>query len=385
MIQTVFLLGNHIQALGLARQICRTGISVILFSDTKYSISRFSNAVKKWFVFKNEDELLTKIIELNKNPKNILLFPTNDKMVEFLCQNYSILNKLFYLGIPDPITIDIFANKCNTYHFASNHNIPVPESYFPRSFKELEKLSEIIEYPVIIKPAVMYRFHEMFGSKAFKCNNKAELISKVITITRRFPWDQLFIQEFLEGGAKTLFSYGTFAVNGNTIVSLMANRTRQNPMTFGNSTTYAVTCNNPIIKEQAETLLRLTKYFGLAEVEFMYDEKTGKYKFLEVNTRAWKWHSISDGLGFSFIGKMISYFNNNDTSEIKDFNTQIGWVERLTDTVVVVKELLKGNNLIREVIKSYNTPRVYAVWSRRDIIPFFMYMVLSPILFFKRH
>jgi len=385
MIESVFILGNHIQALGLARQVQKLGLEVMLFSDSRYSITRFSNAVKQTIIFKSENDLLDKIVNLNINPKNILLFPTNDRMVEFLSQNYDLLSRGFYLGIPGPETIKIFADKCNAYRFAARHNIPIPDSYFPNSMKEVNEIAEKIKYPVIIKPAIMHTFHKIFGKKAIKCDNLTELISTIALVTKKIPLDQLIIQEFLDGGAKTLFSYGTFAANGKAIASLMVNRTRQNPMTFGNSTTYAVTCNIPEIKEYAEKILELANYFGLAEIEFMYDKKNKQYKFLEINTRAWKWHSISDGLGFSFIERMISYFNYNDTIEIKKYSDVYGWIERLTDTAVVIKELLHGNNLIKEVLKSYRTPRVYAVWSKRDIIPFIMYIFLSPFLYFKRN
>jgi len=385
MINKVFILGNHIQALGLCRQISNYGVDVILFTNTKHSISRYSNSVKKSIIFKNEDELLIKITTLKENSKTILLFPTNDQMVAFLSTNYNYLSESFYIGIPEPKTVDIFANKRNTYRFAAENSIPIPESYFPENMSELKILSDKLTYPVIIKPAIMHSFHKIFRKKAFKCNNKKELIERTIQITERFPIEELIIQEFLDGGAKTLFSYGTFAVKGKPIASIMANRIRQNPMDFGNSTTYAVTCNIPKIKEQAEKILNLTNYFGLAEVEFMYDAKTKQYKFLEINTRAWKWHSISNGLGFSFIGKMIAFLDTGDKTEMKEFDKEVAWVERLTDIAVIIKELFHGNFIITTALKSYKIKKVYAVWSLEDLKPFIMYILFSPVLFLKRH
>lgn len=385
MIKEVFILGNHIQALGLARQVKSYGLETVLFTDSIYSISRFSNAVKESYIFKNDRDLLSILIENSSDKKTTLLFPTNDVMVAFITNNHDELAGIFYLGIPAPDVVSIFANKRNTYRFASENEIPIPISYFPDSLDELDLLSEKLHYPVIIKPAIMHSFHKTFGKKAYRCNNQQELIEKTNQIAAHFPIKEIIIQEFLEGGAKSLYSYGTFAVDGMSIASIMVNRIRQNPMDFGNSTTYAITCNIPMIQEQAERILGLTNYFGLAEVEFMYDAKTNQYKFLEINTRAWKWHSISDGIGFSFIGKMISYYNQNDTSEIKNFDKCCGWIERLTDTVVVFKELLKGNNLLKEMLQSYKKKKVYAVWSSNDIKPFVMYLLLAPILYFKRH
>ena len=196
-------------------------------------------------------------------------------------------------------------------------------------------------------------------------------------------------QEFLDGGPKHLYSYGVMAAGGKPLVSIQANRIRQNPMDFGNSTTFAVTCDIPQIEAQSVRLLDETKYFGLGEVEWMWDEKTQQYKFLEINTRAWKWHTISNMLGFSFIGAMIDWFDGKspltDTPSSVTHSTPVAWVERLTDWTVVAKEILHGRMKLKDVRRSYKIPHESAVWSWRDPLPGIMYIILSPVLYLKRH
>ena len=385
MIKRVFILGNHIQALGLVRQAYDKGMKVYLFTDSAFSISRFSKAVSRTFIFKSVNDLLNLMHSLKAGYKDALLFPTNDFMVYFLKENYDLLKQHYYLGIASPSTVDIFYNKRNTYQFAEQHNISIPQSWYPNNLKDVYTISQKIDYPVILKPAVMNSFHNIFGKKAFKCNNEKELIDRAKNISQKIPVQDLIIQEFLDGGAEQLFSFGTFAVNGKPVVSVMANRIRQNPMDFGNSTTFAKTCNIPEIKRIAERILKERYYFGLAEVEFMYDKNSNQYKFLEINPRAWKWHSISNNFNFSFLGKMIDYFNRNLSDEKNITEENIAWVERFTDFFVVLKELFKGNMILKKVIASYSLPKTYAVWSKKDPLPFFMYFLLSPILFIKRH
>lgn len=196
--------------------------------------------------------------------------------------------------------------------------------------------------------------------------------------------ENVLIQEFLSGGPQYLYSYGTFAVNGVPRAAIMVNRIRQNPMDFGNSTTFAITCNIPEIKKIAEEILKLTGYFGLAEVEFMYDTKTATYKFIEVNTRAWKWHSISNQLGFGFLTEMIYYYNGTSVKLKLNFSKRVAWVERLTDYSIIAKETIKGNLDMRKAYNSYKIEKEYAVWSSKDKLPFFMYILMSPVLFFIR-
>lgn len=306
-------------------------------------------------------------------------------MIEFLVKYYDEFNEAFYMGIPKPETVTLFSDKRNTYRFCEKNHIACPHSWYPDTIEDVKQIADEVDYPVIIKPSIMYSFHKLFGKKAFRCNDKNELILRATAIAKRFPLENVLIQEFLSGGPQYLYSYGTFAVNGVPRAAIMVNRIRQNPMDFGNSTTFAITCNIPEIKKIAEEILKLTGYFGLAEVEFMYDTKTATYKFIEVNTRAWKWHSISNQLGFGFLTEMIHYYNGTSVKPKLNFSKRVAWTERLTDFIIIMKELMKDRIKWKEVVLCYKMRKEYAVWNSKDMFPFFMYVLLSPILYFKRH
>lgn len=386
LVKQIFILGNHIQALGIARQCHAINCKVTLFTTSGYSISRFSQAVHRTFFFDSRDDLLAKLLRIKIEEKEIFIIPTNDDMVSFLRDNHAILNPYYYIGIPQIHNVDIFYNKRKTYQFAENNEIPSPKSWYPNTIEELASLSKQISYPVIIKPAVMHSFHAILRKKAFKCNNKAELLERAEYIDKFIPVKELIVQEFLDGGPKNLFSYGVFALEGKPIVSLMANRIRQNPMTFGNSTTFAVTCHISEIKKQAEKILEQVNYSGVAEVEFMYDETHNAYKFLEINPRPWKWHTLSHAFNFGFVSEWIKHLNNQPLSEKRHIEDPVTWSEKLTDFTVILKEFIKVNNILPEAVKSYKIKnRVHAVWSLKDPLPAIMYILMAPVLFFKRH
>jgi len=384
MIKDIYILGGHIQALGIARQAKAKGLNVHIVINDGLSIARFSNTVSESFVYKNQKQLLKYLMSVETS-EDKLLFPTDDEMIFFMVAHREILKQKYLLGIPEDETVDIFNDKRKTYQFAEKNGIPHPKSWYPDSFEEVVALSEQLEYPVVVKPSVMFSFHKTFGKKAYRCNNAAELLSVYRTIAKKdYPITGILIQEFLPGGPQYLYSYGTFAVDGEPKAYLIANRIRQNPMDFGNSTTFAITCNVPRIKELAEIILKTTRYSGLAEVEFMYDPVSRDYKFLEVNTRTWKWHTISNQLGFSFIGVMIDSIDGKN-NEIDVPDRKVGWVERLTDCSVSIKEIFKGRMTLDYFMRSYSVDKEYAVWSRKDVNPAVMYIILSPVLFFKRH
>lgn len=392
MIKRVVIFGGHIQALGLARQVKARGIEVVIVTDDGCSVARFSRAVDRTIICRNGVDDWSKVIgSLELPDKETLLFPTNDEAVEMLCGSYEEYKKRFALGVPEPKVIELFNDKRRAYRFAEASGVHCPKCWYPDTMEEVEALSEELPYPVVVKPAVMYSFHATFGKKAFRCDDAASLKATYARIeAKKYPLETLIVQEFLDGGAKNLYSCGVMAAEGEIIASIQANRIRQNPMDFGNSTTYAISCFVPQIQEHTEALLRMTNYSGVGEVEWMWDAKSETYKFLEINTRAWKWHTLSNMLGFSFIGAMMDWFDgkqpipNNPSSDKKE-KKQVAWVERLTDWTVVAKEILHGRMKLRDVMKSYKIPHESAVWSWKDPMPGMMYILLSPILYVKRH
>ncbi len=382
-INKLILLGGHIQALGLARQACKCDVPVYVCLKDAYSVARYSNSVKEFFIIDNDDKLEDKILSLAD--ENTLLFPTSDDYIDFIVERYDNFSTKMQIGLPSLDIINTFNNKRNAYEYIQSLGIHQPISYCPNSFEDVLKLADTIEYPIVVKPAIMHSFHKQFGKKAYLCLDKDSLIEKVKFIhENKYPINQLILQEYLSGGAKTLYSYGVYAENGEPQAWIMANRIRQNPMDFGNSTTFAISCQIPEIEESARKILSATKYTGLAEIEFMFDEKNRVYKFLEINTRAWKWHSISEAFGWGFMSELI--LNRNDLKrEFVDSNINRAWVERLTDFAVLLKELLKRRMKLKEVFRTYRISKTNAVWSIKDIKPAIMYLILSPILFIKRH
>ena len=81
---------------------------------------------------------------------------------------------------------------------------------------------------------------------------------------------------------------------------------------------------------------------------------------------------------------MIDYYNGVATEQ-PVVKQPVGWVERLTDWIVIAKELLHGRMNWRDVSKTYKTHKENAVWQWTDPLPGIMYVMLSPILYIKRH
>ncbi|MGM9826373.1 MAG: ATP-grasp domain-containing protein [Paludibacteraceae bacterium] len=370
MINKVVILGGFVNALGAARQAGRLGVNVQVVTKRSSNLACYSRYVKHCFYYSSEDELAEILKRIAK--EGTMLYPTSDEDVEFIDTNREWLRKMYQFVIPDSDTIRLFAAKTNSYQFAERNGIPYPHSFY---LDEEGKIADAVKmtYPVVFKPSVMYDFREKFGKKAYICANEKRLQEKCDFIKRSgYPLDKMIAQEFMSGGPACLFSVGLFAVNGEIRKQIQVNRLRQRPMILGNSTTYCVTSNIEQLYEYAEKIVRLTNYSGVAEVEFMLHN--GEYKFLEVNMRSWKWHSISDAYGFSFIGECVKYLNGEAAGE-KTPRKNAAWVDRVTDWMVSVPEIIHGRMGLGAFVKSYCRKKEHAIWSWSDMLPAFVYPI----------
>lgn len=372
MIDSIFILGDFVQALGVARQAKQYNIKVLLLSKSKISLTALSNAVDKLIQYGDIDIDLEEILKQYQN-KHTLLFPTGDEFIDFIEKHRTELDKMYTIALPNSEVVSLFANKRNAYQFVVENNIPTPKSWCPNTLADIKMIAKEVSFPCVIKPAVMYSFSAAFGKKAYLVKNRKELIEISNEVSKTYPIDGLLIQEFMDGGAKNLYSFGTFAVNGKSIVDIQVNRIRQRPMVFGKSTTYCVSCDIPAIEETAKRILAKTNYTGVGEIEFMYDN--GEYKFLEINTRAWKWHTISNQRGFSFVCEWIKYLNKETLSKI-DRNAPVAWVEHYYDIFVWFKECVHHRISFAEVLHTYCRKKEWAIWSWQDPLPALLFPLI---------
>lgn len=374
----IIILGGHVQALGIVRAYGRMGLQTVIIDKTARNISRHSKYCTKDYVV-NDENLLQFLIDIGKESKyhNWIIFPTNDFHVKILSQNKKKLEEYFKITTDQWSVIKLFYNKKETYNLAQQLDIPIAHTFFPKNESDLLHIYPV--YPCIIKPAVMHDFYRQVKQKVFVCSNFAELKQNYKRACTLIPADEIIVQDIIIGPSRNQYSACYLFINGKPYVSLTATRMRQHPLDFGNATTYAETVEEPLLKEYAEKLLKATDYNGLCEVEFKKDETDGKFKFLEVNTRTWKWHAIAEKAGTPFLETYYQYLIGNQ------INPAIGqksasFRHALTDIPIQIKLLLKGYNYFLR--KKYNP--VNAVWSSVDIKPWIFEKIYLPYLIFKR-
>jgi predicted ATP-grasp superfamily ATP-dependent carboligase len=310
-----------------------------------------------------------------------VIFPNSDETVYILSKYKHVLEEFYRIPTPGWEIIQNVYIKKNTYQLAEKNGIPIPVTYYPDSLEDLVELS--LNYPMVIKPSIRDNFYSKVKTKAFRINNKNELVKTYEYVCSVIKPSEVLVQELIPGGPNHLYSFCPFFKNGEVLTSITARRSRQHPMDFGHASTFAELVNIPEIQRIAEHFLSLINYYGIAEVEFMQDPRDGNYKLIEVNPRVWGWHTIAIASGVD-----LPYLLYQDTiGEEMDIRLPINhmkWVRLITDVPTVLSEIIKGRMKVGDYLKSMKGKKEFAVFALDDPLPFLAEIAMIPYLWVKR-
>jgi D-aspartate ligase len=195
--------------------------------------------------------------------------------------------------------------------------------------------------------------------------------------------NEVLVQEIVPGDGHYQFSSCMFFKDNKAIGSMEAQRWRQHPPEFGRAATYVESLELPIVEELTLKFLSAINYYGLAEVEYKLDSRDGKYKLLDVNARTWGFHCLGGpaGVDFSYmlyadqIGKSIENCRGKPG---------VGWMRMVTDFPTSLSGLLRRRLSLRSYWDSISHTGVESVFSREDILPSLMEILLIPYIMVKR-
>ena len=384
------VIGGHVQGLGIVRMLGFQKIPVVLMDVTSYNIGRFSKYCSKFIkmpadIFESEQKFCDFLKEKSRqyNLQDWLLFPTDDQTVAYLSRNKRELSNYYAIWTPAWNVVVQCYNKKLTYSLAKKIGLPIPESHFPDDLTDVRALNDGLQYPVIIKPAVMHTFYAKTGSKAVLVHNREELEEQYRKVTEVISPSEIIIQEIISGSPENLYSCGSFFKDGDMVASITGRRSRQIPMDFGKASTFVELVDIAEIRTLSLKLLDALGYYGLSEVEFKYDVRDGTFKLLEINPRTWKWHSIALLSGLNLPHLLYCDMNGEDCcSELKCPNTESDgkWIDEYTDLYVSMKEMLQGRMTTRQYVRTVTGKKVFGALSSEDPLPFVAETLMIPVL-----
>ena len=381
----VILIGADFQTLGVLRALNDANVPVFVVSHERgiaWSSRYVKRSAKNYNLLESVDgvDWLNRLAD-RESLNGWTIFCVDDDTVEFLAKNHETLSRKFILPVPPWESTQKFFEKDQSSIVAQECGMPVPTEYPCSTLDEL--LACDIQYPVILKPTFKKNYYGKTNDKAILAPDEASLIREFKAMNDLIETSQILVQEFLTGGPKNLYSFAAIFDGQNVVAGLSGHRQRQHPMDFGHATTLAVCKDMPELEELATRFLRKLNYRGVAEVEFMFDERTQNYKFIEMNGRFWGWHGLTRAAGLNF---PLTLFQILQGQEVQRAPVKIGatWGRLLTDAPTVLREVVCGRMPPTTLFQSFSLHKHDAVWSWKDPIPFLVECSIAPYLWWKK-
>jgi len=271
------------KAVPIIRSLGRRGLQVVAGESTRWSLGFFSRYCSSIVVYPSPTETPELFIEwlINHLKHNAYdaLFPIDEKTLSPVTQWLAELSNYTTIPIVDHSTYIKARDKAESIKVALENDIPCPKTYFISDLEEVKKLTETLEFPVVIKP------RQSQGSRGIVyVQSREQLYPDYCRIHAQYPFP--LIQEFIPPGGDALGVEALLNKNGEPRAIFIHRRIREYPITGGPST-LRESVWNPELAEIGLRLLRALGWYGVAMVEFKVDPRDGVPKLMEVNPKFW--------------------------------------------------------------------------------------------------
>jgi predicted ATP-grasp superfamily ATP-dependent carboligase len=165
-----------------------------------------------------------------------VLFPTDDYAVTLVSRNYEALASHYRLTVPPWQELRWACDKRLLHRLARDLGVHQPWAAAPNTREELAALDH--SFPLILKPALRMEPGSLAVPKAWRIDDRASLLARYDEACALIAPENLIVQELVPGGGESQFSYAALCKDGLPLASIVARRTRQYPMDFGQFSTY---------------------------------------------------------------------------------------------------------------------------------------------------
>jgi len=364
------LLGSDFKALGVARSLARRGIPIALVDDLPRS-AWFSRHVAKRFRWKTAmwgPPFVQHLLRLahEEGLEGWVLYPLQDEVVETVARFTEELGTCYRLVTPPWERLRWAHDKRRANQVAVAAGLAIPRTWYPSGEADLDVIDA--DFPLIVKPTNSIRLQYAIGRKALLARNPVELVEQYRAVRAILEPDAIMVQELIPGDGHSQWSVAAFCEDGRLLGGMTARRTRQYPLDFGLGSSLVEAIEKPHLMALTRRLLMRLRLTGMLEVEFKRDPRDGLDKFLDLNVRAWGWHTlcIASGLDFPYaqyrhaLGEVIHF-------PAPRYGHQ--WRRLITDIPAGIQEVRQGWSKPSDYLRSILDPSVGSVFDWRDPLP----------------
>lgn len=216
---------------------------------------------------------------LNVNPQIKLIYPVGENSVRRLAHIRADIPPGVLIAMPENDAIDTCLNKLSAYQIAEKCQIPVPCYRSINSSEELRDAIDELGFPSIVKAS---------DSRSLLLDKKCVFVRTerdLQTLVDNWPDSQIVLiaQNEIKGPR---YNCDVVAEDGQIRLYFESEIIRTDRLDYaGNSVFDRSIPPNPVHKEYCQRFVAELNYTGVALIQFLEQDRTGKSYFLESNPR----------------------------------------------------------------------------------------------------
>jgi D-aspartate ligase len=298
---TAVVFPDNLGAIAAARELGAAGIPVVVAGPRRgpASRSRFATFVEMPDLYESTSRWADAMAEWGaKQATRPVLFASEDAGLLAAEKHHEQLSKHFLKPHPAPGIILDVVDKRRLYAAAERCGVGVPGS---REVTDPEDLKGLKASGWLVKPSVRYRLDDQGGIVTFL---QATGATKAIggdpakaaaeVLGAGFP---AILQEAVPGPFENLVTLAIAVGRDGRVLDWFAARKQyEYPEPFGDGLIVR-TVRDPGLLEPCARLLRELGYWGICDIEFKRDVRSGEFKILDANPRTWLWLNLGTRSG----------------------------------------------------------------------------------------
>jgi len=392
------VLGMYETGLGVGRSLARNGIQVIGidYKNDMGFYSRYIDARSCPHPLKESGLFLEFMVSLSREYTRMpVLFMTSDDFVLAVSRMRKDLSRYYLFNLPPENLVEGIIDKRMQYERARKTGVLIPQTFYPRSLRELHTIKNTIPYPCFIKGCFSYTWKEHFGArKGFVVKDEKTLFETfTMVFDKKLP---VMIQEIIVGPDTNHFKFCCYiSQRGELLLSFMLQKIRQQPIHFGVGAIVESIHYPELFKIGKQFFTRLG-YRGVGSAEFKLDARDNKLKLIELNPRYWQQNALADICGMNFPLTDYLEATGKNPHPKNGYRNGMKWMNIYMNFQSFLGYYRKKQLTLAQWLKSFKHVRVLSDFAWDDIGPFFyeshngllalkmpLYIIRNTLLHFK--
>lgn len=360
-------------SLAIARTLGRLGAPVYGYGSGIGAV-RASRYLKRRFAGPGNDaepaEVVARLIEIAQTlGERAVLIPTTDETALFTARHAAALAPWYIFAEQPAEMVATLCSKKRMYYLAKRAGAPTPESCFPESRADLLRFLDTAKLPVMLKGIHGNSLQRRAGRRMYVVETAEELI-RLYDLLEDPDDPNLMVQEHIPGADDSAWMFnGYFDANSTCLAAFTGRKLRQFPVHRG-LTCMGVCQGNRAVESISKTLLGAIGYRGAVDIDFLFDERDGTYKVIDINPRVGAtFRLFVDADGMDVVRALYLDLIGRPRAAAGGVEGR-GWMVEDLDLVSSLRYWTEGRLAPWDWIRSLRSVGELAYFDRRDPLPF---------------